>query len=152
MTEKKKRHYTPEGLERRRQVGKECHKKINEDSRKAAIKAYWEKVRNDPELREKVRAEKSARAKKQWAEADKETRKKWEEIASQKLKRYHYWKMNPPEEDFWARNNKSYLHRKRVNHTRKKLASLGLDVIPTTTGNVTDEYLDEIDDFFAEIW
>lgn len=59
------------------------------------------------------------------------------------------YKKTSTEEDWWARNYKVSRHRHRVAEARSKLAQVGLD-LPDM--NVTEEYLDEVDDFFAEVW
>lgn len=63
------------------------------------------------------------------------------------LRRYRKDKVS--EEDWWARNFKVTRHRKRVTETRQKLAEFGLDTLGV---NVSEEYLDQVDDFFGEVW
>lgn len=54
-------------------------------------------------------------------------------------------------EDWWARNHKLSKQRKRIEDTRRRLATIGLDIVPTERNNVSQAYLDEIDEFFAEV-
>lgn len=53
------------------------------------------------------------------------------------------------EEDWWARNFKVSRHKKRIADTRNRLAAIGLDVLDAQ--NVSEEYLDEVDEFFGEM-
>lgn len=79
---------------------------------------------------------------------DPELSEKRKDGGRQKLKEFRKDKV--PEEDWWARNFKVSRHKRDITETRKKLNSIGLDVI--NPHNVSDQYLDEIDDFFGEVW
>lgn len=60
-----------------------------------------------------------------------------------------YYKKTANEEDWWARNYKVSKHRRKVSALDRQLNTIGL-AIPKM--NVSDEYLGEVEEFFAEVF
>ena len=115
-------------------------RKLTEEHRKAVVK--W---RSDPVKAAKNR-EKQRIITKKWQAADPEKAEK----CHANIRPGNGFKKTASEEDWWARNFKVARHKKRITDTRNKLSEFGLDVIDAQ--NVSDKYLDQVDDFFAEVW
>lgn len=156
--------YTPEQREaRRKALSERCRKTNLARSKEMRTriahdmgKANKDRKQSESHRINSIKWRKDPVKKAKWQQELRKSRIKWAKENPEEAERLarnirpgNSFKKTANEEDWWARNFKVSRQRTRVMGTRRKLASIGLDIIDPA--GVSNQYLDEVDDFFAEI-